>query len=97
MTPRLRSSGVSVRSLFNAPRSLKAPVRCWLSSLRKMEFWVRPENVSDGVHGETRMSARILASAVWMSESWIMAGAAHHIGDYRFEDCRFKDCRWFDF
>ena len=34
-----------------------------------MEFWVSPENVSECVHGETRMSARILLRAEWISES----------------------------
>ena len=38
---------IRVSNLFRAPRSLKAPVRCWLSSLRKMELLVRPENVSE--------------------------------------------------
>ena len=42
MTPRSRSSAVSVSNLFRAPRSLNAPVRCWLSSLRKIELPVKP-------------------------------------------------------
>src|SRR5580698_11034581 len=37
-----------------------------------MELLLRPENVSERGQGETRMSARILSRAAWMSESWIM-------------------------
>jgi hypothetical protein len=34
ITPRVRSSGDSVRILFSAPRSLKEPVICRFSSLK---------------------------------------------------------------
>ena len=69
---------VRVKSLLSAPRSLNAPVRCWLSSLRKMESLVMAENVSEWVHGDTRMSDRILPSAAWMSQSWIIERAASY-------------------
>ena len=51
MTPYLRSSFDSISSLKNAPRTLKEPVFCKDSSLRKMFVPINLENVSDLCNG----------------------------------------------
>jgi len=63
MTPRARSSAVSVSNLFSAPRSLNAPGALLVIELEENGVLRQAGNVSECVHGEIRMSARILLNA----------------------------------
>ena len=58
-TPRSRSTSSSWSIRLVAPRSLKAPVCCWVSSLR-WTFWPRrPLSVSERTSGVLRMKGAI--------------------------------------
>src|SRR5215211_5463968 len=66
-TPAARSSSDSVATLFTAPRTLNAPVRCRFSAFSQTSRPASRENVTDPYTGVTRATRSRRRRASWMS------------------------------
>src|SRR5262249_33259992 len=89
MTPAARSSGVRDLSLLSAPRSLKEPVGCSVSSFSTMLAPVSADNAGAATAGVRSPSPAMVAAAsrisarhtgngfFWLMASFPLAGCQH--------------------